>query len=74
MSSGVGLILGNLGNFAKSCAVQVWRIRSVDGKGKSDPLVERVRPIWLLHNARSSKRTESQNRKKIPGRHQVTRQ
>jgi hypothetical protein len=32
---------------AKSCAIQVWRFRWLDEKGKSDPLAERVRPILL---------------------------
>jgi hypothetical protein len=44
MSSNVGLMLGTL---AKSCAIQVWRFRWLEVKGKSDPLVERVRPILL---------------------------
>jgi hypothetical protein len=60
MSSGVGLMLGTL---AKSCAIQVWRFQWLEVKGKSDPLVERVRPIppYPLVNQKS-KRTESQNR------------
>jgi hypothetical protein len=41
---------------AKSCAIQVWRVRWLDGNAKSDPLVERVRPIlppYPLGNQRS---------------------
>jgi hypothetical protein len=36
-----------LETLAKSFTIQVWRFRRLDGKGKSDPLVERVRPIPL---------------------------